>query len=50
MAASTFFLISLLAYNLKDALNNFTKLISVLKFQKVFSMQMSSAVSKIGKI
>jgi hypothetical protein len=44
MAASVFFLVPLSTYNLKDLLNNSTKLTSSLMCQKVFSMQMSSAV------
>jgi hypothetical protein len=36
-------------YNVKDSLNDSKKLPSLLMFQKVFSMQMSSAVGiKIG--
>jgi hypothetical protein len=44
MSASVFFLIPLLTYNLKEFLNNFTKLPPLPMCQKVFSMQMSSAV------
>jgi hypothetical protein len=50
MAASIFFLIPLSTYSVKDFLNNFMKLSSLLMLQKVFSMQMSSAVeAKINK-
>jgi hypothetical protein len=49
MTASVVFFIPLSTYNVKDFLNNFTKLPSVL-FQKVFSMQISRAIGiKINK-
>ena len=44
MSASNFILIPLSTYNAKDFLNDFTKLPYLLMFQKVFSMQISSAV------
>jgi hypothetical protein len=51
MAAAVSVLVPLSTYNATDFSNNFTKLppLPVLSFQKVFSMQMSSAVGiKIG--
>ena len=44
MSTSIISFIPLSTYNVKDFLNNSKKLLSLLMFQKVFSMQMSSAV------
>jgi hypothetical protein len=44
MSASTFFFVPLSTYNVKDFLKDFTKFKIPSRFQKVFSMQMSSAV------
>ena len=50
-AASAFIIIPLSTYNVKDSLNDFTKLPSLLIFQKVFSIQIRSPVGiEIRKI